>query len=298
MITHSGIEAFLAVYRTKVISRAAEELFLSQSSLSVRIKNLEDELGATLFLRKKGQREIVITQTGREFYDIALAYVKVMERIEKIRKSHHEKLRVSSLNSLGTYILPESYALFVEKYPQIGLVIQDLEFSEACKSIVKGNTDIAFNTGNRVPEGIKALPVFSEGFSLICAKNSTYPKTVSADMLAVRNEIYVDWYRGFEEYHASVFGNELPPICLDMMSQLEMFVKKANSWALVPTSVAQGLVQTADIRMVKTDFPLPQRTVYCLHSAEESLDGYHRLFLQCVAEVLVQKREVTCLLDI
>ncbi len=298
LITHSGIEAFLTVYRQKSISRAAEELFVCQSSLSVRLKSLENELGTTLLLRKKGQREIALTQSGKEFYEIALAYEKVMERIEKMRREHEKKLRVSSLNSLGAYILPESYQLFMEKHPDVGLVIQDYEFSEACKSILQGNTDLAFNTDNRVPEGIAALPVFSEDFTLICAKQSAYPDKVSADMLNVKNEIYVDWFNGFEAFHASVFGNASPQLRLDIMSQLKIFVEKTNSWAMVPASVAKGLIEGGDIRRLETDFELPQRTGYCLHTAKSELDNLSTMFLNCLKEILAQNQEVTCLLDI
>lgn len=298
MITQNGIEAFLAICRLRSISRAAEELFLSQSSLSVRIKTLENELGTTLFVRKKGQREVALTTTGKEFYEIALAYEKLMDRVEKLRRVHHEKLRVSSLNSLGAYILPESYTLFMEKHPEMGLVIQDYEFGQACKSILRGNTDLAFNTSNSVTDRITAMPVFSEGFCLICSRKSTYPETVSADMLSVKNEVYVDWYGGFDEYHTSVFGDEPPQLCLDMMSQLKIFVEKPQNWAIVPTSVARGLVQNSDIRIVKAAFDLPERTVYCLYSAEEELNAYSRMFLQCLAAILRQKKEVVCLLDI
>ena len=298
MVTHNGIEAFLAICRLKSISRAAEELFLSQSSLSVRIKSLEKELGTTLFLRRKGQRQVVLTQNGKEFFEIALAYEKVMNRIEKMRREHHDKLRVSSLNSLGTYMLPESYAVFMEKHPGVSLVIQDYACKEACKSILRGDTDLAFNANDSESNQITAMPVFLEEFSLICSGQSAYPETVSADMLNVKNEVYVDWHMGFEEFHASVFGDERPPLCLDMMSQLKIFVEKPNSWAIVPTSVARGLAENSDIRMLKTAFELPKRKVYCLYSAEEALSEHSILFLQCLKEILQEKKEVVCLLDI
>ena len=88
LITHSGIEAFLSICRSKSITRAAEDLFICQSSLSVRLKTLETELGTTLFSRKKGQREIVLTKSGKEFYEIALEYEKVLNKIEDIAFCH------------------------------------------------------------------------------------------------------------------------------------------------------------------------------------------------------------------
>lgn len=298
MITHSGIEAFLAICRFKSITRAAEELFVCQSSLSVRLKNLESELGTELFLRKKGQREIILTQSGKDFYEIAVAYEKVMGRIEKMRRDHQKKLSISSLNSLGAYIMPEVYALFMENYPDVKLVIQDYEFQEACKSILQGNTDLAFNTDSGVPQRITALPVFSEKFTLTCSVESDYPDTVSADMLHVKNEVYVDWYNGFDEFHEAVFGNDVPRIRLDMMAQLKIFVEKPGNWAFVPISVAHGLEQNGRIRRLQTDFPLPERTVYCLHSAERKPGVHSMLFLRCLRELLDQTCDVTPLLDI
>jgi len=298
MITHSGIEAFLTISRLKSITRAAEELFVCQSSLSVRLKNLESELGTELFLRKKGQREIILTQSGKDFYEIAVAYEKVMGRIEKLRREYQKKLSISSLNSLGAYIMPEGYASFMENYPDVKLVIQDYELEEACKSILQGNTDLAFNTDSNVPQRITALPVFLEKFTLICSKESNYPDTVSADMLAVKNEVYVDWYNGFDEFHTAVFGNDAPRIRLDMMAQLKIFVEKHNNWAFVPISVARGLEQTAGIRRLQTEFPLPERTVYCLHSAERKPEAHSMLFLKCLREILDRTGEVTPLLDI
>lgn len=296
MISHGGIEAFLAICRAKSISRAADELFVCQSSLSTRLKILEDELGTTLFLRKKGKREIILTKSGSEFYEIAVEYERVINRIEKLRKEHGRKLNVSSVNSLGTYILPECYELFMEKHPDMGLEIQDMEVAEACKSILQGRTDLAFNTGNRVTERISPMPVCSEPFVLICSGNSEYPETISAHMLSIKNEIFVNWYNGFEDFHASIFGKDSPQLRVDMMSQLERFMKKSNAWAIVPLSVAQGLTQKAGASVLKTDFSMPQRTVYCLHSAENELEEHCVRFLRCLQEILSQKPGIVCLL--
>ena len=114
MVTPSEIEAFLAICRWRSISRAAESLFICQSSLSARLKKLETELGTSLFIRKKGQREIFLTKSGKDFYEIALSFEKVMRSIEKMQEQH-KKLRISSVNSLGAYIMPECYGLFLEK---------------------------------------------------------------------------------------------------------------------------------------------------------------------------------------
>lgn len=295
VVTPCGIEAFLAVYRWRSISRAAEALFICQSSLSARLKNLEKELGTALFIRNKGQREIYLTQSGKDFYEIALSYEKIIQSIEKMQDLH-KTLTISSVNSLGAYIMPECYGLFMEKHPDVKLVIQDFEFPEACKSILRGNTDLAFNIDSNVPESIVSIPVFSERFVLVCSQNADYPDTVRADMLNAKNEVYVNWYTGFEDFHTSVFGKNSPQIQLDIMAQLKIFVEKPNNWAIVPISVARGLQKVSAIRTLQADFPLPERTVYCLRSKEHPLEPLSIFFLQCLAQILSRIEDVKCLL--
>ena len=296
MITPSGIEAFLAICRAKSISAAAEELFVCHSALSVRLKTLENELGTTLLVRKKGHREIILTKSGQEFFEIAQEYERVMNRIDVMRRGYENKLNISSLNSLGAYILPESYEIFMEKYPDVGLEIQDQELRVACKSILQGRTHLAFNTGHIVPDRIAVIPAFSENFTLICSSRSDYPEVVSPSMLKVKNEVYVGWFSGFEDYHTSVLGDASPQLRLDIMAQLKIFVRKPDHWAFVPASVARELVKSEGIRILKTDFQLPKRTVYCLHLADNALEENSILFLRCLREVLSRMDDVECLL--
>ena len=67
-MTSAEIYAFLTICEEMSISKAAAKLFISQASLSSKIKTLENELGYTLFLRGKGQRKIILTDEGRQFF--------------------------------------------------------------------------------------------------------------------------------------------------------------------------------------------------------------------------------------
>ncbi|MFR2966653.1 MAG: LysR family transcriptional regulator [Anaerovoracaceae bacterium] len=63
-MTNAEIYAFIAIHEEMNISKAAEKLFISQSSLSTRIKILERELGYQLFFRGKGQRKLTPSDRG------------------------------------------------------------------------------------------------------------------------------------------------------------------------------------------------------------------------------------------
>lgn len=287
-MTNLEVEAFLTVCRQKTISQAAAELYVSQSSLSTRLRKLERELGYLLFLRRKGGREVELTPEGRKFYTLALQYQEVVRQMFTVAEHPAPgKFRVSSINSIGTYLLPPVYERFLQSYPQVRLEIQDMESEMACRKIVQGATDLAFTTANRRSGQIDAFPVLLEPMALICSADSPYPHTVEPEMLAVKDEVYIEWCAEYSQWHQAVFGADaVPRIRLEIMGQLQRFVKKKNSWAIVPASVAKGLTEAPDIRLHQMAFSVPGRTVYalCARGMGESADIAH--FLEFLPEEL------------
>ena len=154
------IECFLSICEHKTISRAAETLYITQPSLSSRLKTLERELGGELFVRKKGAREMSLTDAGKEFYKLALQYEELITKMNGIFNGQSAKLRVSSLNSLDTFLLPQVYDLFLQKHPEIELEIQNMDIAVASTNIHKGDTDIAFTTGKTGDKALKQTLVF------------------------------------------------------------------------------------------------------------------------------------------
>jgi DNA-binding transcriptional LysR family regulator len=71
----NGIETFLAIVQTRNMTKAAEKLFLSQSTVSHQLKALEDEIGTVLVDRQKGYRTIELTPKGQAFVQIAERWV-------------------------------------------------------------------------------------------------------------------------------------------------------------------------------------------------------------------------------
>ena len=285
-MTTPEIQSFLAICRYKTVTNAAEHLFISQSSLSTRLCTLERELGGTLFYRRKGSREMILTSTGKAFFDLAVQYETVVARMEQLCKKQPLVLRVSSLNSLGTYLLPTVYEAFLQEHPEAELEIQDKELAPACKSIRCGLTDLAFATGMGCEPGTEGFPAFSEPMVLICSKSASYQSTVNLKNLPFRNEVYVPWCTSFVQWHQTVFGlRAQPQISLSIMEQLRLFMKRETSWAIVPSSVADGLEHTVEIRRCETTVPLPNRDVFYI-VAEKTDNPAVGHFLSCLRAVL------------
>ena len=81
-MTHWEIKTFLEIVKYSSISKAAEKLYLTQSTVSHRLSVLEEELGVKLIIRRKGYRTIELTNDGEAFLPLAYEYEALWERIE------------------------------------------------------------------------------------------------------------------------------------------------------------------------------------------------------------------------
>lgn len=291
-MTDTGIECFLAVCRHKTGSKAAESLYITQSSLSVRLKTLERELGGALFTRGKGSREMVLTEAGKRFYELAVQYESLIAQMKQVCHTVPLNLRVSSLNSLDTYLLPQVYDHFLQTYPEIGLEIQDAELVYARQNILNGITDLAFTTGKITDTQLSQTLAFIEPMVLICGNNAVYPDTVTVTDLSLRDEVYVDWCQQFAKWHRDVFGGAHPQISISIMPHLKRFMERPQCWACVPVSVADGLERECGVRRLSTSLSLPKREVSVITRGDNRHSDAVQAFYRCLQDTVSAYPEI------
>ena len=266
-MTSLEIDAFLAVYREGSITKAAESLYINQSSLSTRLRTLERELGCTLFDRTKGSRKPSLTPAGQRLLPLAQQYQELEARMQAVCHPALTDgvLRISSLNSIGSYLLPPAYAHFSSQWPEIRLDIKDITTAEAKIAITRNELDIAFSTLSSTTEQIATIPFLSEPMVFLCSAKSDYPDPVSLDHLSPAHEVYSFWSQDLQQWHQSVFGaNAEPQVLLELMSQIRLFTAMPQAWAIVPQSIADALQNDPDLRICQTAFPIPDRMLYIL----------------------------------
>lgn len=119
------------VYKERSFSKAAHNLYISQPSLSARIKAIEEELGSPIFDRSTSP--IRLTEVGAVYVKAAEDIMKIEEQVEnyvndfKTLKSGH--LSIGASNVFAAYALPSIITEFKNKYPEINV------------KLVEGNTD-------------------------------------------------------------------------------------------------------------------------------------------------------------
>jgi len=155
-MTIEQLQYFMAVVKYKNFSVAAEECFISQSSLSKQIKALEKELnGIELFDRNTKKTEI--TYAGKEFYisadKILTEYQKMIHIMKKYTRERKETLNVGAIPVINHYGLTDIFFRFQECYPNIYLKMVEANSVPIIEEFMKRNLDIAFLRSNYLPEG-------------------------------------------------------------------------------------------------------------------------------------------------
>lgn len=119
------LELVYAVYQYGSFTKAAEELYIGQSSLSMAIQRIEGELGVPLFDRR--QHPIRLTQAGEEvirFYrEMKPLQTKMQARVQDIAELRRGSLAIGGTHYLLSYILPETFVRFAGQYPGVELKI-------------------------------------------------------------------------------------------------------------------------------------------------------------------------------
>lgn len=136
---------FIAIVNNGNISKAAEKLYISQPSLSVYLKHLEERVGVPL-LEKKGAK-MVMTYEGELFYDYASKMVALHEEcMNTLRSVGEEKrglIRIGVTPSRSSYLTPFLHEAITEAYPHVQLEICEWNNQELMDGVRKGEIDLA-----------------------------------------------------------------------------------------------------------------------------------------------------------
>lgn len=290
-MTSSEIQAFITVYECRNITEAAKRLFITQSTLSTKIRKLEETVGTKLFQRGKGRRVLIPTYKGEMFYDLALRYRAIEEKMLHLGDDAiRESLRVATVNSIGTYLMTPVYERFTSEYPDIALELVDANTDQFSSKDDFDGTDLGLYMGNISTPEVRSFPFLSEPMLFLCNKNSFYPATVKVEDLDPGDEVYIDWTQEFYWWHRSKFTRSARYV-FSIMNQLEYFLMYENRWALVPSTAAYNLTKNEEIVTRNISFEVPPRVTSCIYLRQTEKEDMIRCFLECMRETI---RDMGC----
>ncbi len=168
-MTLNELRYIVAVARERHFGRAAEACFVSQPTLSVAVKKLEDELGIGIF--ERGQREVTVTPVGEQ---VVVQAQRVLEEASVIRQiARHGKdqlegpLRVGAIYTIGPYLLPHLVPIMADSTPRMPLVIEENYTANLRDRLKQGELDAIIISLPFSEPGILTLPLYQEPFVVL-----------------------------------------------------------------------------------------------------------------------------------
>ena len=173
-------EIFLKVCETGSFSGAAERCFVTQPSLSMQIKALEDELGVVLLDRSK--KPVIPTDAGNvviaQAQETLRAYNYIRESVAELKGETSGKLRLGVIPTIAPYLLHKFIPDFVKEFPRVELEIREMITADIIEALKHDNIDAAIVASGTCGDGIVEHDLFSDRFyAYVSPENPLFERT-------------------------------------------------------------------------------------------------------------------------
>ena len=299
-MTQQGIEVFLAVARLGSVSAAAQALYITQPAVSRHLKALEEALGCSLVARGRGQRRVELTERGRDFVQVAEKWRLLWQEAREVAdRDRTQTLRVASVGSLSSYLLPPVFRDFL-KVPDRALTFHHYHSSEAYDYIAQGLTDVALISDHMYHPQVESVPAFRSAMVLLTGPGLDWPETVHPSQLDPTRELRLPWNPEYDLWHSFWFSAAASPrAVLDQMSLLEEFFSWQDSWwdswAVAPAVVAVPLSKKLGLTIRHLENGPGDEIIYYLLGPRRK-EALTRIFLTCLDREVRKRPEMTSLL--
>ena len=164
MITLTQLEYIVAIDEYRHFATAAEKCFVTQPTLSMQIKKLEDELGVIIFDRSR--QPVVPTDLGAKLIEQARMTLSATQRIKEIIQEEQQEvegtLKIGIIPTLAPYLLPVFIGPYIRKYPAGKVEVEELVSEEIIRRLKRDILDVGLFVTPYHDEKIVERPVFYE----------------------------------------------------------------------------------------------------------------------------------------
>jgi DNA-binding transcriptional LysR family regulator len=268
------IEAFLKIVEKKSFSAAAEELFISQPTISVRIKQLEKVLNKPLFVRTDG-RKIVLTkyaETILPYFEEAMMLIEKGIRLINEDLKYLDKITISCPNHMGVEILPELLRNYYEYFPGVEFDVRILQTKEILEGIRAGKIDIGFGylDGEDDYDDLNPVQIVEDETILVCSPSHPLlqKKIVSyADLKQERIIVYDREFSTTQKIEAHLKANGLSDYSkmeINNLGWIKMMVRKGLGIAFLQKNIVKGELRNQQLMEVSLEKAPPSIPIYLI----------------------------------
>jgi LysR family hydrogen peroxide-inducible transcriptional activator len=189
-VTLTELKYIVAVARERHFGKAADACYVSQPTLSVAIKKLEDELEVKLFERSAG--EVTVTPLGEQIVQQAQSVLDQAASIKEIAKRGKDPLagplNLGIIYTIGPYLLPDLVRQNIARTPQMPLMLQENFTVKLLEMLRAGEIDCAIMAEPFPDTGLAVAPLYDEPFVAVLPTSHPLAVRESISSEELKNE--------------------------------------------------------------------------------------------------------------
>ncbi|GAB2929518.1 HTH-type transcriptional regulator HdfR [Rheinheimera gaetbuli] len=254
------LKTFIEVQRTRHFGRAAENLYLTQSAVSFRIRQLEQQLGVNLFSRYRNN--IQLTAAGERLLPHAEAMLTALQRAKQdvaVSTEQAVQLSIAATANIWDAFLLQGFISVQQALPNLSWRAESLGREQIARLVLERHLDLAVLFD--APK-VEEMQIDKLGDIQLLPVTTHSGNTVQSAMR--KQYILVDWGTAFEIQHARHFPDLPPPqlrtgsarIALELMQQ-------GGGSAYLPQTMVKPLLDDASLHLI-TDAPIMQRELFAV----------------------------------
>ena len=183
------------------LTEASAALYTSQSGVSKHIKDLEDELGVQLFVRK-GKRLLGLTEPGQALLCIVERMLIDADNIKRLaddfNKVDEGTLTIATTHTQARYVLPPIVNLFKKEFPKVHLILQQASPVEIAELLLQGEADIGIATESlTTEENLASVPYYDWCHSIITPQDHPLASKTEISLTDLAEYPIITYHGGF-----------------------------------------------------------------------------------------------------
>ncbi len=280
----------MAAHRS--FSRAAEELGLTQPSVTARIQGLERDMQETLF--ERNGRGVGLTEVGTSFLPHVQRVLRALQdgrdAVQSLRQLELGTLRLGAAPTISTYVLPELVKEFRSRYPGLDVTVRTEYSDQIVQMVLADEVHVGLERTISHPEVI-TVPLYQEEVVLVTSPEHPFAKRGAATSEEVSRQPLIMFNQGSSYYtlvHDALrkAGALVTPMMeLDNMEATKKMVEEGLGVAMLPRVAIEREVQRGELRQIRVDgMETPQREIALIYRQSRPLSRAAQAFVHLLEE--------------
>lgn len=275
-VINDWLRYFLSVAETLSFSTSADDLYVSQPTLSKGIRGLENELAVTLF--ERSTRKVTLTSEGKQLIPYAKKIVNSYAEMDLFLQRHikfiNNMLYIATLPVLHLYGLSKVITLYKHENQKINLRLTEADMLATIKTIQNEAIDVAIVRDCCVKKlkNFRIHHTFKDELAILCHKNHTLALEKEIPLTKLSEESFVLLNKGEDEYRESLLPYGYENLLRDnvvatvsSITALVQFIKLGFGIGLLSSNVCKNILLEDGLEEDIIVVPIQERPPFYLH---------------------------------